>query len=51
MDLMDQTMLKGAGMDNGAPGNSILNGIAGAQTFNAATLEFDFVPFSDNRPI
>lgn len=38
---------EGAGMDNGAPGNSILNGIAGAQTFNAATLEFDFVPFSD----
>lgn len=39
---------EGAGMDNNAPGNSLLNGIAGAQTFNAATLQFDFVPFSDS---
>ena len=38
---------QGAGMDNGAPGNGLLNGIAGAETFNAATLQFDFVPFSD----
>ncbi len=36
-----------AGMDNGAGGYSPLNGIAGATTFNAAVLEFDFVPYSD----
>ena len=38
----------GAGMDNGAPGYGPLGPIAGAQTFNAAVLEFDFVPYSDS---
>jgi len=38
----------GAGMDNNAPGYGPLNGIAGANTFNAAVLQFDFVPFSDS---
>ncbi len=36
-----------AGMDNGAGGYTPLNAIAGASTFNAAVLEFDFVPYSD----
>lgn len=36
-----------AGMDNGAGGYSPLNAIAGASTFNAAVLQFDFVPYSD----
>jgi len=35
-------------MDNNAPGYGPLNGIAGANTFNAAVLQFDFVPFSDS---
>jgi hypothetical protein len=35
-------------MDNGSPGSGLLSGlIGGAQTFNATTLEFDFVPYSD----
>ncbi|MGY8926482.1 MAG: choice-of-anchor L domain-containing protein, partial [Flavobacteriales bacterium] len=38
----------GSGMDNGAPGYGPLGPIAGAQTFNAAVLEFDFVPYSDS---
>jgi len=38
----------GAGMDNGAGGYPPLNGVAGATTFNAAVLQFDFVPFSDS---
>ncbi|MBC7865189.1 MAG: choice-of-anchor L domain-containing protein [Bacteroidia bacterium] len=37
----------GAGCDNGQPGNAYLTGVAGATTFNAAILEFDFVPQSD----
>lgn len=37
-----------AGVDNGLPGNSQLNGIAGATTYDASTLEFDFVPQSNN---
>ncbi len=37
----------GAGMDNGAPGYALLDGVAGAQTYNAAVLQFDFVPYSD----
>jgi gliding motility-associated-like protein len=37
-----------SGMDNGSPGSGLLSGlIGGAQTFNATTLEFDFVPYSD----
>lgn len=37
----------GAGYDNSAKGNSALSAIAKGNTFNAATLEFDFVPMSD----
>lgn len=37
-----------SGFDNGAPGYGPLGPIAGAQTFNAAVLEFDFVPYSDS---
>lgn len=38
----------GCGMDNGTGGSSILsNLIGGTQTYNAAILEFDFIPFSD----
>lgn len=40
--------LGSAGVDNLQPGNSQLNGIAGASTYDAATLEFDFVPQSNN---
>ena len=35
-----------AGSDNGQPGNSELNSLAGANTFNAFVLEFDFIPLS-----
>ncbi|MCH2225143.1 MAG: choice-of-anchor L domain-containing protein [Crocinitomicaceae bacterium] len=39
---------EGAGMDNNAPGFSLLSSlIGGVQTYNAAILQFDFVPFSD----
>jgi gliding motility-associated-like protein len=38
----------GSGTDNSASGNSLLDGIAGNTTFNAAILEFDFVPQSDS---
>jgi gliding motility-associated-like protein len=38
----------GAGVDNNVGGSTLLTGlVTGAQTFNAAILEFDFVPFSD----
>ena len=37
-----------AGMDNGAPGYAPLTALAGATTYNAAILEFDFVPQSDS---
>ncbi|MFN6039260.1 MAG: choice-of-anchor L domain-containing protein, partial [Bacteroidota bacterium] len=37
----------GAGADNGQPGDPYLTGIAGINTYNAAILEFDFVPQSD----
>jgi gliding motility-associated-like protein len=38
-----------AGMDNGAGGYGPLTAlIGGTQTFNAAVLEFDFVPYSDS---
>ena len=36
-----------AGMDNGAGGYPPLSNLGGTTTFNAAILEFDFVPFSD----
>ena len=38
----------GAGTDNGAGGSILLsNLINGTQTYNAAILEFDFIPYSD----
>lgn len=37
-----------AGNDNGQPGNAQLNGLAGAGTFNAIVLEFDFIPLSNS---
>ena len=37
----------GAGVDNGQPGDPYLTTVAGTNTFNAAILEFDFVPQSD----
>ena len=38
-----------AGMDNNAPGSPLLTNqvLGGTQTFNAATLEFDFIPYAD----
>lgn len=36
-----------SGVDNGYPGFSALSSQAGAPTYNAAILEFDFVPYSD----
>lgn len=39
---------EGAGMDNGAGGYTPLSNIAGAATFNAAIISFDFVPMSDS---
>lgn len=36
------------GFDNGYPGYSRLSQLAGADTKNAAILEFDFIPFSDS---
>lgn len=37
----------GSGVDNGSGGSSLLSGLTGSQTFNAAILEFDFIPYSD----
>ena len=37
----------GSGFDNTQPGNTYLTNVAGATTFNAAILEFDFIPQSD----
>lgn len=37
-----------AGVDNGVGGNTLLNGISGNTTYNAAVLEFDFVPQADS---
>lgn len=37
----------GSGVDNMLPGNAYLTGVAGTQTFNAAILEFDFIPVGD----
>jgi len=36
-----------AGVDNNQPGYAALTNLAGADTYNAAILEFDFVPQSD----
>jgi len=38
-----------AGMDNNAPGSNLLTNqvLGGTQTFNAAILEFDFIPYAD----
>lgn len=37
-----------SGIDNNMPGSGILSGIIqGTQTYNAATLEFDFIPYAD----
>lgn len=38
----------GAGVDNGQPGYAPLSSLAGVDTYNAAVLEFDFVPQSDS---
>lgn len=40
--------LTGCGTDNLQPGDAYLTSIAGANTFNAAILEFDFVPMADS---
>jgi len=37
----------GAGIDNNQPGDTYLTSIAGANTFNRAILEFDFIPVGD----
>jgi len=38
----------GAGMDNNMGGSAMLTGLLnGTQTYNAAILEFDFIPYSD----
>jgi gliding motility-associated-like protein len=38
----------GAGVDNNVGGSTLLTSlVTGAQTFNAAILEFDFIPYSD----
>jgi gliding motility-associated-like protein len=38
----------GAGVDNYEPGDAYLSSIAGAETANAAILEFDFIPQADS---
>ncbi len=38
----------GAGIDNNEPGDPLLTALGGAPSFNAARLEFDFVPTSDS---
>lgn len=40
--------VENSGVDNNAGGYSPLNSIAGAPTYNAAIVSFDFVPFSDS---
>jgi gliding motility-associated-like protein len=37
----------GAGTDNGQPGDPYLTTVANAQTYNAAILQFDFIPVGD----
>lgn len=36
-----------AGVDNQFGGSPLLNGLSGGTTYNAATLEFDFIPYAD----
>jgi hypothetical protein len=36
------------GIDNGTPGNAILNSISTQTTYNASVLEFDFIPVNDS---
>lgn len=36
-----------SGVDNGGGGSGLLGAVVGATTYNAATLEFDFIPYSD----
>jgi hypothetical protein len=36
------------GINNGAPGNTLLNSISTEPTYNASVLEFDFVPINDS---
>src|SRR5690554_827573 len=38
---------KDAGLDNGAAGYLPLSNLVNGKTFNAAVLEFDFIPYSD----
>lgn len=38
---------KDAGLDNGAAGYGPLSNLVNGKTFNAAVLEFDFIPYSD----
>lgn len=38
----------GSGTDNLQPGDAYLTSVAGANTFNAAILEFDFIPMADS---
>jgi gliding motility-associated-like protein len=40
--------LDGAGIDNFEPGDNYLTSLAGAETENAAILEFDFIPQADS---
>ncbi len=40
-----------SGLDNGFPGYSLLNQIVGANSYNAAVLEFDFTPLIDSIEI
>lgn len=40
--------VENSGVDNGIGGYGPLNSIAGAATYNAAVVAFDFVPFSDS---
>ncbi len=36
-----------SGVENGAPGIGLLSNLVGGSTYDAAVLEFDFVPYSD----
>lgn len=37
-----------SGFDNNQPGDPLLTGLAGVDTYNAAVLEFDFIPHGDS---
>ena len=48
MVLKAQTIKLSAGVDNNIGGSALLSGLIGStQTYNAAILEFDFIPYSD----